>query len=150
MTPRAFISREPPELGLAPSVLWTVPLPPPHRIGGPFLPTLPLPLPGPTTRPAGSLCDAPGEGSLGWRGGGGAVEGEVPSSGTWGQTHVWGYSNQIIFCTSADSLFPSKTYIKQTWEERMCQGSRRQGNISLGTYPTLFQHQPKGINYTQG
>ena len=60
----------------------------------PFLPALSLLLP--PTR-LGSFCNAPGVrdgaaqsgvggGVLWWGGGGG------PSSGTWGQTHIWGHS----------------------------------------------------------
>ena len=97
-------AREPPHVGLAPTALWRVPPPPgPPRFcwrtlpsnHSPSLPTLPLPLP-PT--PLALFADALGERGLGMHGGGvlgqegGGLEGEVPPSSTWGQTHIWGHS----------------------------------------------------------
>ena len=76
---------------------------PPSRIviGGPFPQAKPLPSPPSPSLfppiPLGSFCRAPGGGGTGWWGGGvlgrKGLEGGGPPGGTWGQTHIWGYSN---------------------------------------------------------
>ena len=100
----AICNRESPDVGLAPTGVWRVPPPSPIAIGGPFpqAKTLPSP-PSPSLFPPpplalfamlrdGAAQSGVGgvvsgfEGGGGWRGG--------PSSGTWGQTHIWGYSTQ--------------------------------------------------------
>ena len=96
---------EPPDVGLTPTGVWTSP-PIPHcnwrtlpSSQTPSLPALSFPLP-PT--PLGSFCKAPGGGGPGWWRGGvlgrKGVEGGGPPSGTWGQTHIWGYSNFKTRC----------------------------------------------------
>ena len=66
---------------------------PPFCAGGPFPQATALPSPpslflSPSTH-LSSVCDAPGEGGLGWRWGRGRWRGiEVRPSGTWGQTHL--------------------------------------------------------------
>ena len=92
-------------MGLALTGVWRLPPPSPIAIGGPFSQGKALPSP-----PAPSLFPPPllalfamlrdgaaqsgvgggvlGCGGGGWRGG--------PSSGTWGQTHIWGYSIRVI------------------------------------------------------
>ena len=85
---------ERPQMWVCPDSPWSPPLSPiasrgrfPQAAACP-LPTLPFP------PPPGSFCNAPGEGGLGWRGGGvrraRGVEREIPPSGTWLQTHIWG------------------------------------------------------------
>ena len=78
------------------------PPPSPLQLEEPSLkpkPFPPCPLPPSSPHPLGSFCNAPGVrdgaaqsgvggGVLGGVGGGG------PSSGTWGQTHIWGYSTR--------------------------------------------------------
>ena len=101
----AFISSlfiwEPPDVGLAPTGVWRVPPPIPHcnwrtlpSRQSSSLPTLSLPLP-PTPLALFAMLRSPGQGGPVWcggRGSGGGVDGGGPSSGTWSQTHIWGYS----------------------------------------------------------
>ena len=104
------VIREPPDVGLVPSALWTVSPPSPNCTGGlkpwPFSPHPPPPS---SPHPLASFCDAPGEGGPGWRARGvlgrEGVEGEAPPSGTWGQTHIWGYSSNRE-STSLNSKMP--------------------------------------------
>ena len=104
---------EPPDVGLAPTGVWGSP-PIPHcnwrtlpSSQTPSLPALSFPLP-PT--PLGSFCKAPGRGGPSWWGGGvlgrKGVEGGRPPSGTWGQTHIWGYSNFPFITIDAHCVSP--------------------------------------------
>ena len=94
-------NQEPPDVGLAPTAVWRVPPRPPLQLEDPSLkpnPFPPCPLLPSSPTPLGSVCKALGGGGPGSRGGGvlrrKGVEGGGPPSGTWGQTHIWGYSNK--------------------------------------------------------
>ena len=85
---------EPPDAGLAPSALWTVPASPPIALEDPSLwPQTFHPHPPPSLF---RFLRCAGEGGPGCRGGGVPSTqgggGEVPPTGTWDQTHIWGHS----------------------------------------------------------
>ena len=93
----------PPDVGLAPTGVWRVPPHPPLQLEDPslkpkpFPPRLLLPSSPPSPlalfamfRDGAAQSGVGGGGVPGCRGGGGWRRG--PSSSTWGQTHIWGYS----------------------------------------------------------
>ena len=87
-----------PRRGSSPNCPLEGPPHPPLQLEDPSLkpqPFPPHPLPPSSPHPSGSFCNAPGgRPTLVWgrcpraQGGGGGG----PPSGTWGQTHIWGYS----------------------------------------------------------
>ena len=93
---------------------------PPLQLEDPSLKPEPFPSPPlpPPPRPLGSFCNAPGEGSQGWRGGGvlGCVGEEVPPIGTQGQPHI-GVSSQthILVCTQWKCVEIRELNVQQLW-----------------------------------